>query len=464
MNPTLSIFWRLDRPLTARSYLFWGVLLAGIKYNLDRIIATVWFNQTWTIFDRETLMLYLWQSPFKQTEKPYFLTLLIASVPFIWIGTMLTLRRLRTLGWRPFWVLLFFVPVVKFIFFAVLCLLHPYRPENVPPMALNRFEQFLDRILPRGALASAFIAIVITTGVALLLGWLGTGIFSDYGWSIFVGLPFSMGFLSSLIFGFRQERDLLRCLVVANSTVVLVGIGFVLFAIEGLICLAMAAPIAFAVATVGGILGYAVQKTFRWRAESPKLFCLAILLLPLAMGLEHELPPAPPLLEVKSSVVINAPPEKVWRNVVSFGELPPPKEMIFKLGVAYPVRAEIRSHGVGAVRHCNFSTGPFVEPIAVWDEPRLLKFSVTENPEPMQEWTPYREIRPAHLNGYLESCAGQFRLIPLDGHRTLLEGTTWYYHHLWPADYWKIWSDYIIHTIHLRVLSHVKELSERSES
>jgi hypothetical protein len=94
------------------------------------------------------------------------------------------------------------------------------------------------------------------------------------------------------------------------------------------------------------------------------------------------------------------------------------------------------------------------------DEPRLLKFSVTRNPEPMQEWTPYRGVHPAHLDGYLESRAGQFRLVPLEGGRTLLEGTTWYHHHLWPADYWQLWSGHIIHTIHMRVLRHVRQLSE----
>jgi hypothetical protein len=159
--------------------------------------------------------------------------------------------------------------------------------------------------------------------------------------------------------------------------------------------------------------------------------------------------------------VIDAAPEVVWRNVIAFSELPPPKEAMFKLGIAYPIRAEIFGAGVGAVRHCNFSTGPFVEPIEVWDEPRLLKFSVTQNPEPMQEWTPYRNVHPTHLNGYLESRAGQFRLIPVGENQTRLEGTTWYHHHLWPADYWQLWSDHIIHTIHLRVLNHIKTISEK---
>src|SRR6185295_19422419 len=122
----------------------------------------------------------------------------------------------------------------------------------------------------------------------------------------------------------------------------------------------------------------------------PPLFGVVLFAVPGSMSLECAVPPPLPLLEVKSSVVINAPPERVWRHVVSFAELPAPREWMFRIGVAYPIRAEINGEGVGAVRHCNFSTGPFVEPIEVWDEPRLLKFSVTQNPAPMEEWTPYR--------------------------------------------------------------------------
>lgn len=460
MKPKLSDLWRWDGPLTGRNYFWWGLLLGLIKYNLDRCIAAVWFGGGWSIFDLEAITLYLWQSPLNEAAKPYFLALLVASLPFLWAGTALTLRRLRSLGWRPFWVLLFFVPVLKFFFFAVLCVLRSGEERRTPPRLDNSFDKFCGVVLPRGLFASAAFAILLTAMLALLATWLGMEVFRDYGWTMFVGVPFAMGFFSVLLDSFRAERSLGRCLLLANLTVALVGVGLLAVALEGVICILMAAPIAFAVATIGGAMGYAVQKTFWWRDASPRLFCSALLLVPLMMGVEHAVPPVLPLLEVKSSVIINASPEKIWRNVVSFSQLPPPTEMIFKLGVAYPIRAEIYGCGVGAVRHCNFSTGPFVEPIEVWDEPRLLKFSVTKNPEPMQEWTPYHEIHPAHLDGYLESRAGQFRLVPLAGGRTLLEGTTWYHHHLWPADYWQLWSDQIIHTIHLRVLNHVKQLSE----
>src|SRR5688572_10477870 len=132
MKPKLSDLWRWNGALEGGPYFFWGMLLAVIKFNLDRVIAALWFDERWTIFDRETLGFYLWQSPIKDTEKSYVLTLLIVSLPFLWAGTAMTLRRLRSLGWRPFWVLLFFVPVVKFVLFGVLSLLRSAREQDTP--------------------------------------------------------------------------------------------------------------------------------------------------------------------------------------------------------------------------------------------------------------------------------------------------------------------------------------------
>jgi hypothetical protein len=106
-----------------------------------------------------------------------------------------------------------------------------------------------------------------------------------------------------------------------------------------------------------------------------------------------------------------------------------------------------------------FTAGDFVEPITAWDEGQLLKFDVTSNPPAMREWSPYN-IHPPHVRDFLVSHGGQFRLIELPGGRTRLEGTTWYEHNLWPAAYWQVWSDAILHRIHRRVLEHVKRLAE----
>jgi hypothetical protein len=64
------------------------------------------------------------------------------------------------------------------------------------------------------------------------------------------------------------------------------------------------------------------------------------------------------------------------------------------------------------------------------------------------------------LHGFLVSEGGQFLLTPLANGGTHLEGTTWYRHGLWPSAYWQLWSDFIIHKIHLRVLRHIRDKAE----
>jgi hypothetical protein len=233
-------------------------------------------------------------------------------------------------------------------------------------------------------------------------------------------------------------------------------------AMEGFICLIMAGALGLPLSVLGGTMGYLLQRRPIVMRSAPATLASLILFIPGVMGLEHARPELAPMLVIRTAIEIDAPPERVWNGVVAFAEIPEPKEWIFRLGIAYPIRATIVGEGVGAVRHCEFSTGPFVEPIEVWDAPRLLKFSVTANPAPMQEWTPYKSIHPPHLAGFLESQGGQFLLTPLPGGRTRLEGTTWYQHHMWPAPYWQVWSDAIIHRIHLRVLNHIKGSVERN--
>ena len=118
MKPNLSDLWRWEGTVGRGIYLFWGVSLFAIKYNLDRFIGRAWFDQDWTLFDLNTLRFYLWQTPVEQLRETYYLTLLAVSLPFLWAGIVLTLRRLRSLGRSLWWVLLFFVPFLKLFFCA----------------------------------------------------------------------------------------------------------------------------------------------------------------------------------------------------------------------------------------------------------------------------------------------------------------------------------------------------------
>jgi hypothetical protein len=107
-----------------------------------------------------------------------------------------------------------------------------------------------------------------------------------------------------------------------------------------------------------------------------------------------------------------------------------------------------------------FSTGAFVEPITRWEPGRRLSFDVTEQPRPLQEWSPYANVAPPHLDGYFRSRRGEFRLVALPDGRTRLEGSTWYEMRLQPAAYWILFGDAFISRIHHRVLGHIAANAE----
>ncbi|MFQ5745394.1 MAG: hypothetical protein ACE5HV_17715 [Acidobacteriota bacterium] len=429
-------------------------------------MATFVFDRPWSLFNYLAPLDKVAGFTSLSRDDALFLgTMLAIALPFIWIGVVLTLKRLRAVRLPTWLVALFFVPIINLVFFALLSVLPSYQGKDSEISAREgRAKAFLDRILPDHPVGSAAMALLLILPFGVAATGLGTSVFFQYGMSLFVGLPFCLGFAAVLLYGYHRPQSYPSCLLVSWLSILLTAAALLALAIEGVICLVMAAPMGVILAAVGGSIGYLIQRRPWVKAESATLGLIIALTVPALMGAEYVSSPEPPLFTVQTAIEIDSPPEQVWQHLVSFAELPKPEDWVFRLGIAYPIRAEIEGEGAGAIRRCVFSTGAFVEPIEVWDEPRLLKFSVTQNPPPMQEWTPYREIHPPHLNGFLVSQEGQFLLTPLPEGRTRLEGTTWYQHNMWPAWYWQAWSDFIIHRIHLRVLKYIKRLAELQAS
>jgi hypothetical protein len=454
---TFGDLWRPSGTVDRGTYALVGVFGFALKHNLDRSIAYYGFHRRWGLFNYWEPIQNAGHITSLHTDEARFLaTLLASALPFIWLGVVMTLKRLRSAGLPPHLAGLFFVPFLNLPFFLVLSLF----PARETVRGRRADSTWLARVVPESAVGSAAISLLLTVPLGVSMVLLGTKLLVSYGWGLFVAVPFTMGFAAVVIYGIRQPRSLPGCLGVSMLSVALFGVALLALALEGVACLIMAIPIALPLAAFGGMCGYRVQR-HRWSREgAPAFLALALVFAPGTQWLEHAFSPPPQTFVVRSSIDINASPETVWKQVVAFSQIPPPHELLFRAGIAYPIRAEIIGSGVGAERHCVFSTGAFVEPIQVWDEPHRLKFSVTENPPPMQEWAPYSHIDPPHLHGFLVSNGGQFLLTPLPNGGTRLEGTTWYRHGLWPASYWRLWSDQIIHRIHMRVLTHIRDEAE----
>lgn len=319
-------------------------------------------------------------------------------------------------------------------------------------------RQLLEKILPSDDVKRKWVAIGLTVLVSgLLTLWAIYGI-GQYGIALFVLTPLFIGANPTVLYGLKKQISKKDAFLIGLLTLGIFTTGLLVFAIEGLICIAMAAPIAILLTWIGSIIGHAIiDKTPK---NAPTAMLILIGVIPTTAFIENDGKPI--LTSVVTSIEIEANPQVVWKNVVEFPQLDEPTEVIFKTGIAYPINAKIDGTGVGAVRHCNFTTGSFVEPITVWDEPRLLKFDVVEQPEPMKELS-FWNIDAPHLHDYFVSKQGQFKLTELPNGNTLLEGTTWYYHNIRPIFYWQLWSNHIIHKIHERVLTHIKKNAENEK-
>jgi hypothetical protein len=430
-----------------------GVLLALVKYLIDRYVAArygvQWLPWHYWVLPHEGSLL---QVP--DALRPMYLTLLWTSAPFALVGLTLTYLRLRAAGLHGGWVLLFFVPLLNVMLFLSLCLL----PSRAQAEGVSASVRGWQRFVPRDERGSWWAGALLPAPIGVAFCLLGVYGFQQYGWGLFVGAPFAVGLLAPVIAGAHAPRTRGESLAVAGTALLMWGAGLLLLALEGALCLVMAAPIAAVLGLLGALVGHTLQARPN-RPGAEWLSLLVLLCVPALMGAETRLT-QPPLYAVSTAVEIDAPPEVVWRCVVAFPPLPKPTELPFRLGIAYPTEARIEGTGVGACRYCVFSTGAFVEPITVWNAPHLLRFRVTGNPPALVELSPYGHLPAPHAHGYFVAEQGEFRLTPLPNNRTRLVGTTWYRHNLYPAFYWRWWCDALIHRIHGRVLRHIKAQAE----
>jgi hypothetical protein len=437
--------------LTRVVFLATGLFLAAIKISLD-----------WAVLElmqasgnpRTTLGFWLMEIPATQEEVLRVLPHLLLALPFIWVGVGATISRLRDCKLSTAWVVLFFVPAINAIFFSLLCILPTHDKQDAHTLEDARW-------IPQSksgiAVFSLMLSIVLTALAALSGAYVVSGFFEQYGAPLFLGVPFMLGFFSSSLYCLSGKRTLRECIGVSLCSLLLVGFLLLSLMIEGIFCISLAFPIAGVLTALGAVFGYALQQS-RPRKREVMLSVHSGWIVTLLLG---ALPlTGDDIFPVTTSIEINAPREVVWQNVVTFSELPEPREWLFIHGLSYPQRARIEGKGVGAIRYCEFSTGPFIEPITVWDEPRELRFTVTNTPPALEEWNPFGHVVTAHMNGFFISHGGQFLLRETPEGNTIIDATTWYSHRVAPAHYWKIFSDPLLHLIHARVLNHIKALSE----
>lgn len=455
-------------------YVAIGVGLALSKVLLDNVASQELRGEPWSPwnylvwpFDRAM------QSLLNGTSFEFPVTMLAIAVPFAVVGLAMTAWRLRDAGLPVAIALGFLVPLANLAIILLACAAPSRRAGSVTtPTFGGRTTPPPPRPGEERRRASPWIlSLASLAGAGAMLAGGASGIMnSQFGYAVFFLAPALGGMVACALTGLDGVGGAGRGMLAALLVPVWCAAAIVLLGLDGLVCVLMALPIMLPLVLVGAFFGVAIQRLVIIAGDRHRGPMLPLSIALGAATLSGAAPPVegvlfrhgdPPLRRVVTDVIVDAPIETVWSQVIAFPSIAPPTEWLFRAGIAYPTHATIvprgdGSFGPGSIRECVFSTGAFVEPITIWDPPRRLAFDVTAQPAPMRELSPW-EIHPDHLDEHLTSRRGEFLLEALPDGRTRLTGTTWYEVRMWPQVWWGGLSDAIIHRIHRRVLGHVRD-------
>jgi hypothetical protein len=387
-----------------------------------------------------------------------FVLLFSLAGGFALLASYVAARRAAALGWSlpPVIALLIHVPFLGAGIALWLAATGDEQEKNsAAPMAVaGRL------VVP--FILGAFACWALTWGCQYLieLGKLPLGLKQAggyFGLAIFAGLPFATGVSSGVII--RQAGGTFGQAIGASMT--LIGAVILILcsmAMEGIICVFMAAPFGAGLAFLGATAGYFLART---KAADGTLQSAAWLSIVALVALEGWNPPAPLENITSSEVVINAPASRVWAELHDIRDLPKTENLLFQFGVAHPMGTVTDGQGVGAARLCKLSTGDMPEIVTVWKPGQELRFKVLSTPPSMRELGFFgRTIDSTHLHSAYASLEGGFKLTTLPDGRTKLVGESHYLLNIAPAAYWNLWTKEIVHMVQLRVLEHVKTRAE----
>ena len=301
---------------------------------------------------------------------------------------------------------------------------------------------FIKSTLLNGYLASCTVAMLMIGLSRLVLSNAGSSgiiIFSE-----FVILPILMGIISAWFWrnlGLTGKELTLNA--VWNSSLA-IGLSSV-FLGEGFICLIIVSPLIAGFMIAGAFIGRRMFDRKNQKLNVSVFSLLFFVFLGDSLS-EHHYQNL-----VADEIVINACPEEVWKHVVSFEKIKAENNYwLFKIGMPSPIQTTVEGNYLGAGRKCIFSNGyVFDEKIVTYKPARNLTFDIVKQP-----------LDP-EIMGHINILRGQFLLKDNGDGTTTLTGNSWYSLHVFPIWYYDIWAKSITRNVHLRVMDHIRELSEK---
>jgi len=266
----------------------------------------------------------------------------------------------------------------------------------------------------------------------------GVLIFSE-----FIIIPILMGMISAWFWRNQELPGRQRTLYSVYNVFLVILLSYWLLS-EGVICLVIVSPLIMCFVAGGVFMGDMMFKRNNQKLNVSIIAALMFIFVADSLSTHHY------ENMVSDTITINAPPDEVWKNVVAFKRIKQPnKYWLFRIGMPSPVESTVTGYYEGAGRKCIFSNGYiFDERIATYQPGVNLTFDVTHQP------------RDPEIMNHIDILRGQFLLKDNHDGTTTLTGNSWYRLYVFPVWYYDIWAESITRNVHLRVMEHIKELSE----
>jgi len=271
-------------------------------------------------------------------------------------------------------------------------------------------------------------------------------------------MPLAVGFISVFLAVRAGQRGPSTWvgLPVLTSLALIISSFFLFW--EGIICLTMLLPALATMAVIGGAAGGFCARRF----GTAPLVCVAILPFVVAMG-EQYAGPAYEEREVATSIVIQAAPGSVWKQIERVAPIRVEEQRYSwtqTIGFPRPIEATISGEGVGAVRHATFAGGVlFVETVTVWEPGRKLGFEIRADSANIPPHTLDEHVT---IGGkYFDALYGEYRIEPQQNGGIVLHlvsrhrlSTTFNF-------YARIWTDAVMRDIQENILYVIRNRCER---
>lgn len=329
----------------------------------------------------------------------------------------------------------------------------------------------LNAVLPAGdavddieqsrATSAKNVTMGLIAGIALvvLAVLISAVTFGAYGWGLFVMTPFLVGMTSGYLVNEQSDLGASTTMKLAIAAAGLGSLALVVLALEGLVCIILAAPLAIPLVMLGGVLGRQLAIA-RHDRRNP---LVSVAILPMIFMLEAAMPPEAPIV-TQYEIEIAAPAERVWQALISSEPIAPAPGLPALAGLAYPIKGTLKGEGLGATRTGTFSTGRATEVVTEWKPNKLLAFCVEDEAPAMEEMSPYRRVHAPHVEGYFITGETRFVLVPLSGNRTRLKIASQHLLRIDPVPYWEPIARLAIHENVSRVLADIKVKSELDQT